>query len=86
MRRREVPAGIKALVARLPRDHYAILPLRRRRRYVVVAYSKASHRLQPVATIKVLSEYRLRLTMKKGEHLDDYPMLWLFFDLYRKES
>lgn len=86
MKRREAPAGIKSLLARLPREHYAVLPLRRRRYYAVVAYSKVSHRLQPVATIKVLSEYRLRLNMKKGEHLDDYPMLWLFFDLYRKES
>ena len=86
MRRREAPAGIKALLARLPRDHYAILPLRRRRHYAVVAYSKVSHRLQPIATIKALSEYRLRLNMKKGECLDDYPMLHLFFDLYRKES
>ena len=84
--RREVPAGIKALVAHLPRAHYAILPLRRRRRYVVVAYSKVSRRLQPVAAIKALSEHRLRLDMKRGERLDDYPMLWLFFNLYRKES
>ena len=86
MRRREAPEGIKTLVSHLPHEYYTLLPLRRRRRYVVVAYSKVSHHLQPVATVKALSNTQLLLKMKPGEHLSDYPALWVFFNLYRKES